>query len=219
MLALLALMTAILVGVGLKVIEAGIDRKRYRDKVEPLRNVILPPELNQEDFDWFVWAMEMAGFEGGGWVVNTCSCGFAAECYMHCNHELNDGKCTGHAWKQMESARSGKFVATRDSVKEQKIAELASIRKAHREAKLTANNIRKEIDRAHVEMKRFRERADSLRAAQRRESYDPLTDLYTLENGRKISRLMYEDLAGHGRLEAVYEFGSAEPVTYFGTPL
>lgn len=233
MLALLTLMTVILIGAGLRYLEAKcyVAERRKREKKQPLGDVILPSSIKkQEDLDWFIWTMEMAGLEGK--VLNTCDCGFAAECYMHCNHDLSD-KCTGHAWKPIDAAWSGKFLAVKnaqaqtpelmqyqtDSVKEQKIAELANIRKAHREARITSENIRKEIDRAHIEMKRFRERADSIRAARTRESYDPKTDLYTLDNGRKISRLMYEDLVEHGRLEAVYEFGREEPVLYLGSPL
>jgi hypothetical protein len=61
--------------------------------VHGMTNVYLAPECNEQDRTWVSLMLRAAEIEAE--VVKTCSCGYATECGMHCNHELNDGKCIG----------------------------------------------------------------------------------------------------------------------------
>lgn len=243
MLALLALITALLIGTGLKVIEHRLSRRKSVTP-EPLRNVILPSELKQEDFDWFCWSMEMAGLDPKR-VVNTCSCGFAQECYMHCNHELNDGKCTGHAYKPMTSQWGVRFIGTQtpDLISWQDRRKAEDLRNVwHRATTVPETEVnafkQKMLDRRAAKMKaeatprpvrnpakdiedirrRMDERHIKVRDLQRVIHYSAQNDAYMLQNGRVITRQTLEDLTSCGRLEEVYEFGSRQPVAYLETP-
>lgn len=244
---LLALLGMLLTGLALKTIEHTLYARNMKaanravDEFARNRNVILPPELTQEDFDWFCWSMEMAGLDKKR-VVNTCSCGYAEECYMHCNHELNDGKCTGHAYRPMKVSAAkqtpdliswggkrsyGEIVETEHrqrSVSDQKIADFKVKMIANRNAKLKTEF--EASKKTVVKMPKPQYLTSPT-------TYDPISDCYTVY-GKKISRHMLEDLIynggltrdqlreiiapDYGTLEEVHVFGRREPIAYIETP-
>lgn len=158
---LLAVLGVLLGGMVLKVIEEAMYSRKEKaaDRAlmeRPPDNIILPPSIQKaEDFVWFQTVLKMAGMENVE-VVNTCDCGFATECYMHCNHDLSD-KCTGHAYTPW----TGKFKAVQTpdliSVNDRRANDMRAIATQHRERTLPDSKVdafrQKMIDNRNAKLK------------------------------------------------------------------
>lgn len=89
---LLAVLSALLGGLALKAIETGISRRK-RSLPKSDERLALSNILKEEDVAWVNATLSLAGMKPE--VIRTCSCGFASECAMHCNHEQRPDLCPG----------------------------------------------------------------------------------------------------------------------------
>lgn len=130
--------------------------------VHGMTNVYLAPECNEFDRTWVSLMLQAAEIEAE--VVKTCSCGFATECAMHCNHDLSD-KCTGPSYFELNGIETKVAVkATPQS------PDLQLWRPTYPKGVIAEDNI---------------------------------LDCFILEDGKKITKMMYYDLEAHGELDRV----------------
>lgn len=188
-LVLLSLLGALLGGLVLKTIEHYYYRvkeaNRFIDEVMPPPGIILPSTIQKtEDFVWFETVMKMAGMENVP-VINTCDCGYATECYMHCNHDLKN-MCSGPAYvpwtgkfepvkrspkEVVESEHRPRTVSDKDidafkqkmiDKRNAKLKAEAAPDKVYAAAKAEIENLRKRIDEREIKLRKIEARLDRL---------------------------------------------------------